>query len=112
MFFNKNLNASRPSEHPPVRGGNVKTFRWDHRLQIQKKKLRNILTGSPMVVTLGQYHVGEKPTVILLYPYLHGSPCRDTKQKTKTKQKQCSTSLNRIVIIYDISAIEPYNRSF
>ena len=28
----KNLNASRPSEHPPVRGGNVKTFRWDHRL--------------------------------------------------------------------------------
>ena len=33
----KNLNASRPSEHPPVRGKNVKTFsRWDHRLQIQK----------------------------------------------------------------------------
>ena len=29
------LNASRPSEHPPVRGENVKTFRWDHRLQIQ-----------------------------------------------------------------------------
>ena len=29
----KNLNASRPSEHPPVRGENVKTFRWDHRLQ-------------------------------------------------------------------------------
>ena len=28
-----------PSEHPPVRGGNVKTFtlgRWDPRLQIQK----------------------------------------------------------------------------
>ena len=33
--FKKNLYASRPSEHPPVRGGNVKTFRWDHRLQIQ-----------------------------------------------------------------------------
>ena len=29
----KNLNASRPSEHPPVRGRNVKTFRWNHRLQ-------------------------------------------------------------------------------
>ena len=29
------LNASRPSEHFPVRGGNFKTFRWDHRLQIQ-----------------------------------------------------------------------------
>ena len=37
-YFKKNLNASRPSEHPPVRGGNVKTFfRWDHsRLHIQK----------------------------------------------------------------------------
>ena len=38
FFFKKNLNASRPSEHPPVRGENVKTFlrtRWDHRLQIQ-----------------------------------------------------------------------------
>ena len=31
----KNLNAPRPSDHPPVRGKNVKTFRWDHRLQIQ-----------------------------------------------------------------------------
>ena len=29
----KNLYASRPSEHPPVRGENVKTFRWEHRLQ-------------------------------------------------------------------------------
>ena len=30
------MNASRPSEHPPVRGENVETFsRWDHRLQIQ-----------------------------------------------------------------------------
>ena len=26
----KNRNASRPSEHPPVRGGgDVKTFGWD-----------------------------------------------------------------------------------
>ena len=31
----KNLDASRPSEHPPDRGKNVKTFRWGHRLQIQ-----------------------------------------------------------------------------
>ena len=28
----KNLNASRPFEHPPVRGGNIKTFRWNQRL--------------------------------------------------------------------------------
>ena len=34
----KNLNTPRPSEHPQVKGGNIKTFRWDHRLQkIQKK---------------------------------------------------------------------------
>ena len=31
----KYLNAPRPSEHLPVRGENVKTFRRDHRLQIQ-----------------------------------------------------------------------------
>ena len=31
----KNLNASRPSEHPSVGGESVKTFRWDHRLQRQ-----------------------------------------------------------------------------
>ena len=30
----KHLNASRPSEHPPVRGENIKTFRLDYRLQI------------------------------------------------------------------------------
>ena len=32
----KKQNTPRPSEHPPVmRGKNVKTFRWDQRLQIQ-----------------------------------------------------------------------------
>ena len=33
MFLTKKLNAPRLSEHPPV--NNVKTFRWDHRLQKQ-----------------------------------------------------------------------------
>ena len=33
--FKEKLNASRPSGHLSVRGKNVKTFRWDHRLQIQ-----------------------------------------------------------------------------
>ena len=32
-LLKKNLNAS--TEHPPVRGENVKTIRWDHRLQVQ-----------------------------------------------------------------------------
>ena len=36
VFVEKNLNASRHCEHPPARGGgDVKTFRWDHRLQKQ-----------------------------------------------------------------------------
>ena len=35
VCLKKNQNAPRSSEHPPVRvGGNVKTFRWDQRLQI------------------------------------------------------------------------------
>ena len=29
VLFKENLNASRPSKHPPVRGEHVKTFRWD-----------------------------------------------------------------------------------
>ena len=33
LSLKKNLNASKPSEHSPVRRKNVKTFRWDHRLQ-------------------------------------------------------------------------------
>ena len=32
VFLKKNLNASRPSEHP-TQGENVKTLRWVHRLQ-------------------------------------------------------------------------------
>ena len=35
VSLKKNLNASRPSEHPPVRGGKCQSVRWDHRLQTQ-----------------------------------------------------------------------------
>ena len=45
MCLKKNLNASRPSEHSPVRGENVKTFRWDHRLQIQNLFMAFVLDG-------------------------------------------------------------------
>ena len=39
----KNLNVSRLlSEHPPVRGGKVKMFRWDQRLQINTKNLIHV----------------------------------------------------------------------
>ena len=40
----KNQNAPRPSGHPPVRRKNVKTFRWDHRLQI--RNLNNTSTNN------------------------------------------------------------------
>ena len=35
ILFQENQNAPRSSEHPPLMGKNVKTFRWDQRLQIQ-----------------------------------------------------------------------------
>ena len=34
-FLKKDLNESRPSEHPLIRRGTVRTFRWNHRLQIR-----------------------------------------------------------------------------
>ena len=34
-FYKNILNASWPFEHPSVRGKNVNTFRWDHRVQRQ-----------------------------------------------------------------------------
>ena len=51
-----------------------------------------------MVVTLGQqYNLGEKPTVIL-YTYINRHA--GTPDKTKRKQKQCSTTSNMVVIVY------------
>ena len=51
------MNASRPFEHPPVRRKNVKTFRWDHRRQIQNLfMVQYLISRSPMVVTLGQQY--------------------------------------------------------
>ena len=45
-----------------------------------------------------QYNVGEKPTVIL-YTYINRYA--GTQKKTvKTKQRQCSTPSNIVVIIY------------
>ena len=81
----KNLNASRPFEHPPVRGKNVKTFRWGYRLQ--RQNLFIALKRVPRWLTLGQQcNVGDKPTVIL-YTYIN----RHTETPNKTKRKQCST---------------------
>ena len=39
-YLKKNLNAPRLSEHSPVRGKHIKTFRRGHRLQRQKPHSR------------------------------------------------------------------------
>ena len=53
----KNLNAARPSEHPPVRGKNVKTFRWDH----------GLFWCPCMAITVSvEYNGGFLPDIILL----------------------------------------------
>ena len=44
LCIKKKQNAPILSEHPPVRRKNVKTFRWDQRLQIQKEKLERTYT--------------------------------------------------------------------
>ena len=58
-----------------------------------------------LIVTLGQqYSVGGRPTVIL-YTYInrHAGPPNTTKQKT------IQYIIEKVVIIYDNNAIEPYN---
>ena len=56
-LFKEILNASRPSEHPPVGGENVKTLRWDHSLQIQNLLLFVLLKfGIFCFVFISEYH--------------------------------------------------------
>ena len=64
-------------------GKNVKTFRWDHRLQ----KIQNLFMAfkrvPQMEITLGQqYNVGEKPTIIL---YTLTSIAMQGHEKNKTE---------------------------
>ena len=57
----KKLTAPRPSEHPPFREENVKTFRWNHWLQIP-----NLFMAFKRV----------PPTLRALHGVLHGAPWR------------------------------------
>ena len=80
LCLEKNLNASRPSEHPPVRGGGMPK-RSGGIIGYKDLPLHGIKSGSPMVVTLlghQQYNVGEKPTV-----------CRLTLIAMQGHQKSC-----------------------
>ena len=80
----KNMNnASRSSEHPPVRGGgDAKTFRWDHKLQRQNLSswhLNGLFTDSS--ITSGQlYNVWEKLNVIYCTLTLIAMQVHQTKQ--------------------------------
>ena len=71
-FKKKNQTTPRPSEHPPVMGGEMsKRLGGIKRLQIQNLFMAFKQTGSPMQIALGpQHNVGEKPTVIL-YIYIN-----------------------------------------
>ena len=77
-------------------GKDIKTFRWDPRLQIQDFFMA-FKRVPLMVVTLGQqYNIGEKPTVIL-YTYINRHAGTLKKQR-KTKQNKKPS--NMVVIIY------------
>ena len=59
--------------------------------------------------TRQHYNVGEKPTLYCTLIIRGINRHSGTPNKKQTKQKQCNTSSNRVVIIYDNGAIEPYN---
>ena len=88
LCLKKNQNAPKPSEHPPVRGGEMSKCLGGIKGCKYKTSSRH-LNGSPMVVTLGQqYNIGEKPTVIL-YSYINRHAVTPEKQR-----RQNSTSSN------------------
>ena len=81
---------------------NVKTFRWDHRLQIQYFFMA--FKRVPLTV-VQQYNIGEKPTV-MLYTYINRHP--GTRDQNETETLYLHTYLKRlIIIIYINSAIDP-----
>ena len=83
--FKEKLNASRPSEHPPVRGKSAKTFRWDHRLQIQNLFMAFKRIPDSSIILGQQYNTGEKPTVMLYTYVILIAIIQGHQIKTKTK---------------------------
>ena len=70
LKFKENLYACQPSEHPPDRGGNCQTFRWEQQGQHYSTV---------------QYNVGVEPTVILYTSIInhHAGTGQQTKQETE-----------------------------
>ena len=63
------MNASRPSsEHPPVRGENVKTFvRWDHRLQRQNLFVANTIMVSSKHTTINNRRMLRRSNCVQIF---------------------------------------------
>ena len=75
----KNLNASKPSEHPPsinIRQGGKTLERLGRNIGCNDKIPSWHLIGFPDGSNIGstEYNVGEKPTVIL-YTYINRHTC-------------------------------------
>ena len=81
-FIKKNLNASRPSEHPPVRGKMSERLGGIIGCKYKTSLWRSSMLVT-MIVTLGQrYNIGEKPTAMMCaYINRHGGKPDKTKQK-------------------------------
>ena len=71
------MNASRPSEHPPVRRENAKPFRWDHRLQIQNPFIVHF-SFMHMHTFICIVHVCICAVVHIYAHTYHGCICKDT----------------------------------
>ena len=81
LCLKKNMNASRPSEHSPVRGKMSK--RLGGIIGCKDKTSSWHLNGFSDGSNIGSYNVGEKPATVILYTYINrhaGTPNR-TKQK-------------------------------
>ena len=82
--FKENLNASRPSEHPPVRGEMSKSLGGiiGYKYKTSSWHLNGFPDGSNIVGSTIQYR-GEAHRYTV---HLHLSPCRNTRQKAKIKR--------------------------
>ena len=82
-FLKKNMNASRPSEHPSVRGKKM-SKRLGGIIGCKNKTSSWHLNGFPVGSNIGstEYNTGEKPSV-MLYTYVNRHAGTPDKNKTK-----------------------------
>ena len=97
LYFKKNQNAPRPSEHPPVKGGEMSKRLGGIKGCKYKTSSWHLNGFSPMKIILSQQcNVGEKPTV---YCTLTLITMQGHKKNSKTKQKQCCSTPSHMVVV-------------